>query len=586
MKRAPLYSTSVVLLAWANLAMGATLHVDLGGGGEYTSIQAAIDAANPGDEIEVAPGTYYEAINFHGEAVRLYSSGGAAVTTIRGPGADPLVDPLIQCVTGEGPSTILDGFSITYGRAGLGGGMYNLGSSPAVVNCVFLGNFGSVHGGGMYNRNSNPSVSNCTFDWNHAGEAGGGIYNSASNPTLTNCTFSRNGADVAGGGMCNNASRPTVTNCAFSWNGAETDSHGLGGGMSNVASSPIVTSCTFSHNQARNGGAMSNDQASGPTVVSCAFADNWAAGGSGVFNRESNSIITDCSFTGNGGGVAAGGGIYNIFSDLTIVGCRFSYNGACLGGAICNCANDESMSIINCIFTWNRASGAGSALCSTNWGSVTMLNCVLCFNQGEATIAGHQTVTNCVFWSNSGGVGDVGVGGITYSNVEGGWPGEGNVDADPLFADPAGGDFHLQPGSPCIDAGDSSAVPPDVTTDLDGNPRIQGPGVDMGVYETTGSPKDVLDRAMDIIGGLDPGSLTNPNTGETLVNKLEAAIALIEAGSCQEALMKLQHDILPKTDGCALRGQPDKDDWITTCEAQQKVYPLVLQAIQRLEELI
>ena len=105
----------------------------------------------------------------------------------------------------------------------------------------------------------------------------------------------------------------------------------------------------------------------------------------------------------------------------------------------------------------------------------------------------------------------------------------------------------------------------------------------MGAYETTGSPKDVLDRTIGIVAGLDPGSLTNPNTGDTLVNKLQATIALIEAGLYWDALMKLQHDILPKMDGCALRGQPDKDDWITTCEGQQQVYPLVLQAIQLLQ---
>ncbi len=49
--------------------------------------------------------------------------------------------------------------------------------------------------------------------------------------------------------------------------------------------------------------------------------------------------------------------------------------------------------------------------------------------------------------------------------------------------------------------------------------------------------------------------------------------------------MKLKHDILSKIDGCASTGKPDKDDWIITCEAQQKLYPLVLEAIQLLQSL-
>ena len=83
---------------------------------------------------------------------------------------------------------------------------------------------------------------------------------------------------------------------------------------------------------------------------------------------------------------------------------------------------------------------------------------------------------------------------VTYCCVEGGYEGEGNIDADPLFVGPDNDDFHLSPGSPCIDAADNTAVPEDITTDLDGNPRfvddpdtedtgIGYPCVDMGAYE-------------------------------------------------------------------------------------------------------
>ncbi len=80
----------------------------------------------------------------------------------------------------------------------------------------------------------------------------------------------------------------------------------------------------------------------------------------------------------------------------------------------------------------------------------------------------------------------------TYSDFEEAFPGEGNISADPLFTDPAHGDFHLQAFSPCIDSGTSDWPAP--ASDFDGNPRVDDPDVpnsgggiiphyDMGAYE-------------------------------------------------------------------------------------------------------
>jgi len=74
---------------------------------------------------------------------------------------------------------------------------------------------------------------------------------------------------------------------------------------------------------------------------------------------------------------------------------------------------------------------------------------------------------------------------IVYSNIEGGWTGEGNINADPHFVNPDNHDYHLLSGSPCINTGNNSDVPSSVVTDLDGGPRIRGHAVDMGVYEST-----------------------------------------------------------------------------------------------------
>jgi serine protease len=96
----------VILLAMAAPSLADTHYVSPG-----QSIQTTINAATNGDHIEVAPGTYNEAINFNGKSVHLYSSGGPGTTTINGNGADHVV----KCVTNETANTIIEGFTITGG---------------------------------------------------------------------------------------------------------------------------------------------------------------------------------------------------------------------------------------------------------------------------------------------------------------------------------------------------------------------------------------------------------------------------------------------------------------------------------------
>ena len=109
----------------------------------YCSIQTAIDAAVDGDEVLVAPGPYLENIDFLGKAITLKSSDGPEVTVIDAAGSGTV----ITCASGEGPDSVLDGFTITGGFADFGGGMYCAGASPTVSGCVFVAN---IDGAGMY----------------------------------------------------------------------------------------------------------------------------------------------------------------------------------------------------------------------------------------------------------------------------------------------------------------------------------------------------------------------------------------------------------------------------------------------------
>jgi hypothetical protein len=239
----------IVLAVWV-IPAAADTHTVLSG----QSIQTAINAAANGDAIEVKPGTYKEAIDFKGKAVRLYSNGGPSVTTINGNNAYHVV----KCVTGETAATILDGFTITGGKAvgsadndTLGGGMLNVSSSPTVTRCIFVNNTALDGGGGMANYNgSSPTVVNCVFRSNSvtfdALPIGGGMLNLGSvNPTVTNCTFYANTATAGGAAIYNwgGGARATVTNCILWGNNGggepQRDEIGLMGGTITLTSSVV-----------------------------------------------------------------------------------------------------------------------------------------------------------------------------------------------------------------------------------------------------------------------------------------------------------------------------------------------------------
>jgi hypothetical protein len=120
-------------------------------------------------------------------------------------------------------------------------------------------------------------------------------------------------------------------------------------------------------------------------------------------------------------------------------------------------------------------------------------------------------VANCILWGNTAPTGAqisnilTSSPTVAYCDVEGSYPGTGNIDDDPVFVDAAGWDgivgteddnLRLSAGSPCIDAGDNAAVPIEVATDLDGHPRILDGDcndtkiVDMGAYEYLASDID------------------------------------------------------------------------------------------------
>jgi len=362
-------------------------------------------------------------------------------------------------------TAVLDGFVITGGmacgpslgeqdpdqfRLQWGGGMYNFEGSPTLVNCTFIRN-GALSSGGIANRTN-------------------------SSPTLTNCAFIGNRGDIGwlsdwgyGGGMANRQnSNPTLTNCNFSGNNWAMN----GGCMYNSHSNPILTNCTFSGNEGSiDGGGIYNNHSS-PTLIECTFSNcRVSHGGGGIYNRDnSNPTLTSCVFTGCS--ARDGGGIYN--------------------------REDSYSTLTNCTFAQNSAEN-GSALvfwCSEEMSprNLELTNCILWDDGNEIWSNANSTII------------------ISYSDIQGGFPGEGNIDADPLFADLGflhdngtpddasddswvDRDYHLKSEagrwdpnsaswvfddvtSPCIDAGDPNS-------DWRGETWPHGQRINMGAYGGT-----------------------------------------------------------------------------------------------------
>ena len=258
--------------------------------------------------------------------------------------------------------------------------------------------------------------------------------------------------------MYNSGSSQTIIRCLFEENEtfiSTSDDTRVGGGILSLGSNTVIRECVFTENIAANGGGVFTGSGTSATIVHSLFFENHAIQPHTVHNRKGD-----------------GGALQNYGADLTVISCTFAGN------------------------TAYKPTGAGMS--SQNGGS--------------------STVNNCIFWQNvadestdsAAQIDDTDPVHVTHSCVQGGWPGKGNIDVDPLFVDPLNGDFHLksQAGrwhslteswiqddvtSPCIDAGDPSSP-----IGLESLPN--GGVVNMGAYggTTTASKTYVEEQTGDI----------------------------------------------------------------------------------------
>ena len=274
-------------------------------------------------------------------------------------------------------------------------------------------------------------------------------------------------------------------------NGYASSSNGSGllnsaSGAGNV-SSPVIANCLFTQNTGSNGGAVYNSASSsgiaGTTFTHCVFTNNYASGSGGAIWNNSTTdgdcspIITHCSFIGNYSSFNAGAvnndGSSNSSVNPVFTNCIFLGNStARYGGAVTSDAHGGTSLplMINCTFSGNYA-GLGGAVLRNNNGAIS-------------------TLTNCILWGNSSLFSELNspVPVIDHSIVEGGYAGDGNLDADPLFvqqpnynfAPTSSGDLHLTACSPAINSATPTGAP---GTDLEDAPRPAQGGFDLGAFE-------------------------------------------------------------------------------------------------------
>ena len=326
------------------------------------------------------------------------------------------------------------------------------------------------------------------------------------------------GSSTGGGGMYNVSVSPRVRNTTFTENYA---SQSNGGGMLNDNASPDVVNCAFLYNQVGEGrgAGMANDNGASPNVVNTTFIGNFGDDvlGAGMANYFSSPVVINALFQGNVADANRGGGMWNSNGTPTIADSTFVGNFAdSVGGAIYN--SSASPRVGNSIFWDNRSSAGNDNI----------------YNSGlSSPVISYSDIQDS---GGSGGGWDASVG------IDGG----GNIDSNPLLVNPGywddngtpgtfwddawvdNGDYHLQQGSPAVDAADNTAVPADsvdldndlntterTPLDLDGLPRfiddplvvdtgVGVPTVDMGAYEYPASPAkwiqwpDVTTNGIDI----------------------------------------------------------------------------------------
>ncbi len=296
--------------------------------------------------------------------------------------------------------------------------------------------------------------------------------------SLDSGSWSSSPTHPVGGGIYCESSSPSIINCVIKQCSTE-----LGGGIGVVGGAPEIIDCTIENcNAGGLGPAESGGYGAGiglirgsdAKIVNCTINRNvgyYNSYGAGVYCRQSGALLVNCDISFNrargninGGGIYCGGSSTNVVLEQCII----SNNTAEAGGGIF-ASSPAYVRVTNCTIADNSRGGIHS-----DGSNIAIRNSIVWYNDGAAVVLNNPASSSPVL----------------YSNIEGYYPGQGNIDANPLFASAAGNDYHLRSGfnssqitdwsnhSPCIDAGD----PQD---NVDSEPFPNGNRINMGAYGGT-----------------------------------------------------------------------------------------------------
>lgn len=422
--------TSLALGLSTASGIADVLHVP----GQYATIQAAIDAASPGDEVHIAAGTYEPSttIDTLGKAITLRGfngNDGTPITTIDG--QDSI--RVFICQSKEGPQTIFENLRIIRGSAHNGAGMKCSYSNPTFLNCVFEDNDSVEEGGGVFVYEGSPVFQGCSF-LSNSGYPGSAMdfrgeflllvdcefkeneripLTCSGNAQFEGCTFAENtNSSYGSAGFRYWPNDPNasliVTNCAFKENAS-----GVGGAMELNSGTILITDCSFIGNTAYSGGAIWAEEDASVTINNGVFIANHGVGLEGIAGaicstgsldidnsefRDNTSrtggalyttaqlIVKNTLFQNNAANDSeyyAQGGAIHSRGATELRNCRFESNQGISGAGIEMRYTSEPLVVTNCTFISNNADDGGGICGLESSGQITVTDSFFCGNMPE-----------------------------------------------------------------------------------------------------------------------------------------------------------------------------------------------------------
>ncbi|HBO43663.1 MAG TPA: hypothetical protein DD670_06980, partial [Planctomycetaceae bacterium] len=403
--------------------------------------------------------------------------------TIVGPGAETITvdaDTKSRALSvGASLNVAISGLTITNGREDIGGGILSQFATLVLADMAIIDSRASEYGGALCSIGGSVSIVSSTIEGNQAG-GGAGVYSTGA-LTIEGSSVATNTAEGPGGGIYSEGSL-TIGHSVVSLNVAGS----WGGGVNGVGT---FTDSVVADNRAgsRGGGVYG-----GGTFVNCTVSGNRvtssvAGYGGGIFTTVAG-ILVDCVLSGNTSR-GLGGGIYCSGKPLWITRSTITDNVSEKGGGgICH-EGLQRIFIENTLIANNSASqdGGGVYAPQGSGGSITLVGCTVADNSAVGKGGGifiYQTSTGLTIHNSVVALNEA------TDNADVRNPGAPHYESSLIGIDPhfvGVRDYHLQIGSPAINAGDNDLAVDDegnlLTADIDGNPRIVGDRVDIGAYE-------------------------------------------------------------------------------------------------------